>query len=381
MALENINAGRIERIDALRGIAIIGVFLFHCQISLFSNCQIDNYYGNNIIAIKSTKEAILNFSPTIFGWSCVELFLLISGFLIHLAYLSNASKFSTAKFYSKRFWRIYPPYFLILIFFCFARNGRQYLSQRDSFLDFFSHLLLVHNLNDKTIYSINASFWSLALEMQLYFVYPLLLFVRRRIGMNRTFILSFILSLLVLIVGVFKGINSYSYDFSVIKLWFVWCAGALLAENHFNNKKIFTTTLVPIILVVGVLTILSKIFLYSHYLTVYLATLTWLAFFEWFLQTGSIRINSFIFRIVSKIGICSYSIYLVHQAFLPDLLSYFVTFKKLPSYFLLLKIIPVFAIIFLVSYSLYLFVEIPSIKLGNYLRNKTYAAKVKITDA
>jgi peptidoglycan/LPS O-acetylase OafA/YrhL len=44
------------------------------------------------------------------------------------------------------------------------------------------HLLMLHNLDPKTCYSINGVFWTLAIEEQLYLAYFLLLFLRRRWG-------------------------------------------------------------------------------------------------------------------------------------------------------------------------------------------------------
>lgn len=365
----------ILKIDILRGVAILGVFFYHSQLMLYPNFEIKDYSSNGIIITTGFKSILLNFSPSAFGWTGVQLFLIISGFLIHLGYLYNNENIKTSIFYSKRFWRIYPPYLFVLLFFCFSTNAIGYfLFSKPGLYNLGSHLLFLHNLSDKTFYSINPSFWSLALEMQLYLIYPLLLFSRKKIGMRNTLICLIALSFLFLTIGIiFKDLGIlFSFDRSVIKFWFIWGAGAFLAEKYFKGEKIFPKGTVYIIVFGFVATLLSKSLFYSSYLTVYLATLTWIAFFEWFL-IKEIVLEKYVYKIIATIGICSYSIYLIHQPYLNDLLRYFeiLNYKQLSQFypiFKILKLIPTFIIIFLISYSLYLFIELPSVKLGNLIR-------------
>jgi len=366
----------IFKIDILRGIAIIAVFLFHVQLALFPD-GIKKYGTNNFIESVTLESFILNFSPVAFGWSGVQLFLLISGFLIHLGFLYKKEVIEISTFYSKRFWRIYPPYLLILIFFCLPENGIDfYFFTFKGLMLFFSHVFLVYNLYDYTFFGINASFWSLALEIQLYLIYPLLLLTRKKIGIERTLLLLVLLSFSLLIIGFFIGRigTGIAYNSSVFKYWFIWCAGAYLAEKYFNNKKIIKRG-APIIISIGfILTILSKIHLYTSYATIYLATFTLLIFFEWFLTTEKMNSKTLLGTIISTIGICSYSFYLIHQPYLPDMFNFFqVAFKTqtyLTPYVIFIEVFLVFGIIFLISYLLYLFIELPSVKFGNELRGR-----------
>ncbi len=152
----------IDRIDILRGIAILCVFLFHSQQFLFPDATTGKNAGNQLQATGQLKSTILNLLPTAYGWTGVELFLLISGFVIHFGFLSGGQKMKPSVFYSKRFWRIYPPYLIALLFFCFTGAGlKYYFGTHEGLKDVLTHLFFVHNLFDRYYYSINGVFWSL----------------------------------------------------------------------------------------------------------------------------------------------------------------------------------------------------------------------------
>jgi len=231
----------LQKIDFLRGIAIILVFIFHSHLALFGGNMAAGYKSNGVLNVSGTRNFILNFSPSAFGWSGVSLFFVISGFLIHLGYLKSERSFNTLSFYSKRFWRIYPPYWLILIVFSltvsfFATTP----SAKVALYDFALHFLTLHNLSDKTFYSINSSFWSLAAEAQLYLIYPLFLLMRKKMGINATFGVILALSVILLVLGIiFNNFGTtYTYGKNVFELWFVWAAGAYYAEMYVKGKKI-----------------------------------------------------------------------------------------------------------------------------------------------
>lgn len=100
-----------DRIDVLRALAIILVFLHHAQICLFPGYHVSDYTEAGTLAVTGLPSAILNFSPAAFGYTGVHLFLIISGFLIHMGTVRAETKgktFEGGTFFSKRFWRIYP---------------------------------------------------------------------------------------------------------------------------------------------------------------------------------------------------------------------------------------------------------------------------------
>jgi len=106
----------LHRIDAIRGIAILLVLTYPTLLYLYPNFEAKSYTKSGFLIINDWKTFLINFNPIGQGWVGVELFLVISGFLIHFIYLQTSCEFKWHEFFSKRFWRIYPPYILVLIF-------------------------------------------------------------------------------------------------------------------------------------------------------------------------------------------------------------------------------------------------------------------------
>ena len=365
---------RISKIDFLRGLAIFLVFAFHSQSCLFPNYEYGIFYSKyNFFCVSDHKKFLLNFFPTAYGWSGVELFFIISGYLIHSKYLSLQNKFNLKIYFSKRFWRIYPPYLLILLFLCFSRNGAlYYVSTDDGLTSLFSHIFLIHNLFDNTFYSINPSFWSLAVEAQIYLIYPVFLILRQKFGIKRAFHITIILSLIIHTArNVINnpGVFTINY-FSAFNYWFVWCVGAYMAEKHFEHHVIFPKYKGPVSFILIFIFFASKLHLYTHQFEIYFATLAWIAFFEWFITLKNSNKDNFISKAISSIGLCSYSLYLIHQPFLGNVLSFFILIPTRNFDITLVKAIPTFSVLFLISYSLYKLIELPSIEMGNNIRNK-----------
>src|SRR5206468_1626837 len=90
-------------------------------------------------------------------------------------------------FWKRRFRRLYPPYIISLILYLGIAAFTTKFQLTPFYLwDVVSHVLMLHNLDSRTVYSINGVFWTLAIEEQLYLAYFLLLFLRKRWGWGRT---------------------------------------------------------------------------------------------------------------------------------------------------------------------------------------------------
>ncbi|HEU5090164.1 MAG TPA: acyltransferase, partial [Roseiflexaceae bacterium] len=130
----------------------------------------------------------------------VELFIVISGFSLMLPVIRSREqqlKGGTLRFFNRRARRILPPYYvalavsLVLIAVVPGMNRPSgMLNYSDLLLPAFepnaliSHLLLVHNISPNLELRINPPMWSIAVEWQIYFLFPLLVYVWRRWGVG-----------------------------------------------------------------------------------------------------------------------------------------------------------------------------------------------------
>ncbi len=141
---------RIPELDAVRGLAAVGVVLFHAFPFVFFA-----------------------------GWSCVDLFFVLSGYLITTIILTRGFGPGFLKsFYVRRICRIWPVYFVTLLM-VLVLNG---LSPHRYPIDTLHwHLLFLQNTSQyfgfskpPFIHSFGPS-WSVAIEEQYYLVWPLLI--------------------------------------------------------------------------------------------------------------------------------------------------------------------------------------------------------------
>jgi peptidoglycan/LPS O-acetylase OafA/YrhL len=150
------NSQKLHGLDHLRTLAIALVFLFHYFI--LSGGQ------------PSWLPAVASF-----GWTGVDLFFVLSGFLISsqlFSQIKSEGNFSLKDFYIKRFFRIIPPflvtvsiYFLIPFF-----REKEALPPLWKFLSFTQNFGL--NIRDQGTFS---HAWSLCVEEHFYFLLPLVL--------------------------------------------------------------------------------------------------------------------------------------------------------------------------------------------------------------
>ncbi len=171
------DAGRIDFVDGLRGVAISLVILTHAFAYSPSNAITT---GHGVIA------HALNYIAGQ-GTQGVSLFLVISGFCLSYPLLKRRRAavqrwFVPSEFFARRALRILPPYYVALAVFVLAAAILAHLSTKaadivgppPNAVNLISHVLLIHNLTSYE-YAINNAFWSLGLEWQWYWFFPLML--------------------------------------------------------------------------------------------------------------------------------------------------------------------------------------------------------------
>lgn len=358
----------IEKIDIVRGVAILLVFAYHTLLILFPNYELNKYSEKGFAKVYSMKIFFLNINPFGQGWIGVELFLVISGFLIHLIYQKNKESLDLKLFFNKRFWRIYPPYLVVFLFFFIIKTDLS----KQGVKDLFFHVLMIQNLDNSTSFSINGSFWSIALECQLYLIYPIYLYMLEIWGVQKSITLILIMHLLHSSLALIYNIDSVYFGNNVFRYWFVWCSGAFLAEQYYKEKKLFDSPFF-VLSISYVLVILCKFFLAGRFFILLPTTLCCLSFTEIIIYNRSIDsyyVPRKFFQIISFFGSISYSIYLIHQPFLSNLIQFYKPTVNLGYLSILLSVTFAWLTVILLAYSLYKFLEIKSINFGKKIRSE-----------
>ena len=153
----------IPELQGLRGLAVLAVVLYHCHPRL---------------------QGTWLYNASLWGWAGVNLFFVLSGFLITSILLEARDKpHYFRNFYARRALRIWPVYLLVLAI-CYA-NAPWFvgLSVFDAIktAPWWAYLLFLQNLFHLTLPPAIGQTWSLAIEEQYYFVWaPVVRFLRIR---------------------------------------------------------------------------------------------------------------------------------------------------------------------------------------------------------
>jgi peptidoglycan/LPS O-acetylase OafA/YrhL len=177
--------GNVAGMDGLRGVAMGAVLLFHWLVLR------EDRHADALVGLAQSSP-LLEFVFRC-GYLGVDLFFLITGFLLVLPWLKHADEGrpapATREFYRRRALRIVPAFYVQLAFLFFVAVplvlGLDYW-RRDLYVlagNLIAHLGFLHYLTPLTSASLNlnGALWTLTLEVQYYLVLPLLapLFVRR----------------------------------------------------------------------------------------------------------------------------------------------------------------------------------------------------------
>lgn len=163
-------AGRLSGIDSLRGLSAVAVLV----------CHIAGYWTFMHLPGKLPQLMAL-------GAHGVDIFIVISGFVLFLPVIRASGHLSSKQFYGRRAMRILPAYYLALALAAVLAMGPRtwdlVVARQATLPELGLHLLGIQTWFPGTLGSINGSLWSISLELHLYLIFPVLVAIWRRWGM------------------------------------------------------------------------------------------------------------------------------------------------------------------------------------------------------
>lgn len=178
----------IPELQGLRGLAVLGVVIYHCHPRLVGTW--------------------IEYA-SLWGWAGVNLFFVLSGFLITSILLESRDRDKYFRnFYARRALRIWPVYLLVLIV-CYANApwfvGAPVLVAVKT-APWWAYLLFLQNLFHLALPPAIGQTWSLAIEEQYYVVWaPIVRFLRG----NRAWMLPVILCALIVAAPVVRASHAH----------------------------------------------------------------------------------------------------------------------------------------------------------------------------
>jgi peptidoglycan/LPS O-acetylase OafA/YrhL len=326
---------RLRSVDALRAIAALMVVLRHSALG----------EGTRPGATQSILKSV-----AALGAEGVGLFLVISGFSIHLRWARGQTGFSPLAFWRRRFVRLYPTYYVALAAIIVATlvvlgTGGLEQDRAAHEASIFS-LQVIHPpiwatvLTHATIVGANVFFvamlpqaWSLALEEQIYALYTVLLRFVRELRPVRLAFGALALALTFNVVTSLlasPGIASGLIYTQVPARLFEWVLGLLAVEAFFGHvalPRVFHRLEVGFLSLAAAalcgLTSLGTLTVGSHRVVlteiVYhpLAGLAFFIILNWAIRSEAALLAGRahnVVRLLAWMGLFSYSIYLLHPA-------------------------------------------------------------------
>ncbi|MGH1375289.1 MAG: acyltransferase family protein [Alphaproteobacteria bacterium] len=169
---------RINSLDGLRAFAIIFVLFSHSSQKLTTPLSF-SIYGIDF------QNIIYN------GWAGVELFFVLSGFLITTQLLRQPLNYSTVKKYlCKRYFRIAPAYYVAVCMVLITSHILEDLINKPFWdivstwwLPLLSHFAFLHDYIGRHP-SIDGLFWSIPVEIKFYIIIPAFIYLLTKIKSN-----------------------------------------------------------------------------------------------------------------------------------------------------------------------------------------------------
>jgi peptidoglycan/LPS O-acetylase OafA/YrhL len=310
--------GRVVGLDGLRGLAALFVVLNH----IFERAWV-GYPG-------SANHAPFWAVWFLYGRGAVVVFIALSGFSLGLGPARSGWQFkSIATYAHRRAWRILPPYWaalgfsLVMTWYVLAQpgwpgpNGKSVAVYGFLVQDAFSQ---GHHPGFWAAGSPNRAFWSIAIEVQLYVLLPLLLLLVRRVSARAMVAL---VAAVVVTVGVLgphvalmnSALVKFTPDLAVLFAVGLLAAGIVTAGEHTRSRPWAGYALAAAVPVIVLMVVKGP--LWSN-LNLFWLDLAWAPAIGCLLAAIATSRPRPVVRFLDSaparsLGSCSYSLYLTHM--------------------------------------------------------------------
>lgn len=383
--------GNLEYIDALRGLAILGVLCVH-----FAG------FGMPIFGLEYLP---FNLEALFFeGKYGVALFFVVSAFTLmrSMEFRILTENLAIRKYFLRRFFRIAPAFYLVILLVFFIRGtgvtGYTNPDQPElTLINLFAHMTFLNGFSPYYINDFIGVEWSVATEFSFYMLLPFIMIVLiSRLHTGIKFLITgggFFISLYLywyiyngLLFTIFKDL-----DFTIGSAWGYFFIGSQL---HVFIVGVFTWLLMTKVNMseyvsknIGIICLLflcfvGVLFAYIHYNNANNAVLQFYALTFWGIMSGLLIISLDIvrprLRWLEFFGRISFSLYLVHYvigSIVAGPTDWWIACMEIIgpelsfwAYFLLTVVLSSY-----IAFLMHKYIELPGINYGKDVINKRYA--------
>jgi peptidoglycan/LPS O-acetylase OafA/YrhL len=306
-AKASISPGRVAGLDGIRGLAALYVVLYHIFLRAWPG-----YPGANHAPFLATLLS--------YGRGAVAMFIVLSGFSLGLGPARSGWRFkSVAAYARRRAWRILPPYWaalgfsLVMTWYVLAQP---HLAVPDG------KSVVVYSLLAQDVFAVaspNRAFWSIAIEVQLYFLLPLLLLLIRRVS---AWAMAGLVAAIVVTMGVLgphvalmnTALTKFTPDLAVLFAVGVLAAGIVAAGERTRSRPWAWYALAAALPPLALMAVKGS---YWSYFNLFWLDLAWAPALGCFVTAVATSRPRFVVRLLDtrmprSLGSCSYSLYLTH---------------------------------------------------------------------
>lgn len=285
----------LHYLTVLRAFAAIWVGLHHCATTL-----------------KLSDNSIFLSPFFARGWLGVDLFFILSGFILSYSY---REKIILKDFWVKRFARVYPAHIFVLGLYLVLINGTIYLGlyhdsqNRFTWEELLAQVFLIHGIGIFEPKAWNIPSWSISSEILAYILFPLMLSPLKRVkGINPNFlIILLLLGTTVTLAAVLNDGKKFMLDFEFtwVRILSEFAMGMVLFRftSYFKPRKEYS-----------LLALLAGVCIYGQTaVSNHFYDFIYLLYFMILIHALALLPNSKRVPYLSTLGETSYAFYLVHS--------------------------------------------------------------------